>query len=96
MAGGARVVTPAPPVPPENLASKDISDESLPHAPRARRWPLFLRIAVVLLLALGLWFQSYRSRLRPLLPEGKVMLAVLPSQTRWRQKQIFDDGLPKK
>jgi TolB-like protein/DNA-binding winged helix-turn-helix (wHTH) protein/Tfp pilus assembly protein PilF len=79
----------------ENPGNQDISDEPLPHAPRARRWPLFLGTAVVLLLALGLWFQSYRSRVRPQLPPGKVMLAVLPfaNLTGDDSQEYFSDGL---
>jgi TolB-like protein/DNA-binding winged helix-turn-helix (wHTH) protein/Tfp pilus assembly protein PilF len=89
------VATPAQPIHLENPASENIRYESSAQAPRSRRWPLLLAIAVVLLVALGLWFQSHRSRLRPLLPEGRVMLAVLPfsNLTGDERQEYFTDGM---
>ena len=92
---GAPVASPAPPIDLENPASENIPDETFSHAPRSRRWPLLLAIVVVLLAVLGLWFQSYRSRLRPLSPEGRVMLAVLPfaNLTGDERQEYFTDGM---
>jgi TolB-like protein/Tfp pilus assembly protein PilF len=89
---GAPVAIPAPPVPPEDPA---IEDEPPPYAPRSRPWPLFLGIAVVLLVALGLWFQAYRNRPRALSPESRVMLAVLPftNLTGDDSQEYFSDGM---
>jgi TolB-like protein/DNA-binding winged helix-turn-helix (wHTH) protein/Tfp pilus assembly protein PilF len=91
----APVATPAPPVPPQYPAGEKFPQQSFPPFPRARRWPLFLAVAVFLLAVSGLWLRSYRSRPRPLLPEGRVMLAVLPfaNLTGDDSQEYFSDGL---
>jgi TolB-like protein/DNA-binding winged helix-turn-helix (wHTH) protein len=93
--GGTAVASYSPPTPSEYPAGGKNPEESFPPLARSRRWALFLPVAVLLLAVSGFWFQSYRSRLRPLLPEGRVMLAILPfaNLTGDESQEYFSDGL---
>jgi TolB-like protein/DNA-binding winged helix-turn-helix (wHTH) protein/Flp pilus assembly protein TadD len=60
-----------------------------------RRWPVFLVIALGLLVALGSYFEWSRSRAGPQPVSGKLMLAVLPFEnlTGDVSQEYFSDGL---
>jgi TolB-like protein/Tfp pilus assembly protein PilF len=59
------------------------------------RWPVLLGIAVVLIAALGAYFQWNRTRARPQPSSGRLMLAVLPFEnlTGDAGQDYFSDGL---
>jgi TolB-like protein/DNA-binding winged helix-turn-helix (wHTH) protein/Flp pilus assembly protein TadD len=62
----------------ENLAGKGISHDRMPQVLILRRWPVLLGISIVLIAALGAYFQWSRSRARPQPSSRRLMLAVLP------------------
>jgi TolB-like protein/DNA-binding winged helix-turn-helix (wHTH) protein/Flp pilus assembly protein TadD len=59
-----------------------------------RRWPVLVGVAIVLIAALGTYFEWFRSRTLPQ-PGGRVMLAVLPFEnlTGDAGQDYFSDGL---
>jgi TolB-like protein/DNA-binding winged helix-turn-helix (wHTH) protein/Tfp pilus assembly protein PilF len=76
-------------------AGKQISLYHILQVLALRRWPIFLGIAVVLIVTLGAYFQWSRSRARPQLSSGRLMLAVLPFEnlTGDSTQDYFSDGL---
>jgi TolB-like protein/Tfp pilus assembly protein PilF len=88
----------------ENLVSQENSRERIPQALLHRRWPILLGISIdrfavmlsiVLIAALGTYFAWSRSRTRPQLSSGRLMLAVLPFEnlTGDAGQDYFSDGL---
>ncbi len=59
------------------------------------QWPLMVGIAVCLIAATGAWFGWSRSRAKPQVAGGRVMLAVLPFEnlTGEAAQDYFSDGL---
>jgi TolB-like protein/DNA-binding winged helix-turn-helix (wHTH) protein/Tfp pilus assembly protein PilF len=77
-----------------NLASKEISRDRIPQALAFRKWPV-LGFSVLLLAALGAFFQWPHSRPVPQRSSGRLMLAVLPFEnlTGDAGQDYFSDGL---
>jgi TolB-like protein/DNA-binding winged helix-turn-helix (wHTH) protein/Flp pilus assembly protein TadD len=71
--------------------------EVLPTVERSnsRRWPILIGVAIVLIAALGVYFQWFHARTRPQLFGERVMLAVLPFEnlTGDTGQDYFSDGL---
>jgi len=69
--------------------------QPLTRTPILLRWPLLLAILVVLIAALGAYFQWSGSRARPQSSNGRLMLAVLPFEnlTGDAGQDYFSDGL---
>jgi TolB-like protein/DNA-binding winged helix-turn-helix (wHTH) protein/Flp pilus assembly protein TadD len=61
----------------------------------SRRWPVFAGIAILLVAAVGAYFQWFHAQTRPQLFGGRVMLAVLPFEnlTGDPGQDYFSDGL---
>jgi TolB-like protein/DNA-binding winged helix-turn-helix (wHTH) protein/lipoprotein NlpI len=82
----------------ESLLSDKTPDDRVPPQPWSlRRWPVFVGISAVVLIAAALvgYFQWSRSRPRPELSSGRLMLAVLPFEnlTGDPSEDYFSDGL---
>jgi TolB-like protein/DNA-binding winged helix-turn-helix (wHTH) protein/Tfp pilus assembly protein PilF len=79
----------------EEFVSKAISGDHLSQA-RASRFPgVLLGVSVVLIIALGAYFQWSRSHARPQPSSGRLMLAVLPFEnlTGDASQDYFSDGM---
>ena len=87
-------VTAVPIIAPEPLVSQTICDGHVPKAAAPRLWPSLLGIFIVLIVGLGVYFQS-RSHARPLPSSGRLMLAVLPFEnlTGDVSQDYFSDGM---
>jgi TolB-like protein/DNA-binding winged helix-turn-helix (wHTH) protein/Tfp pilus assembly protein PilF len=86
--------------PPRPVAVPDLRSAVTPVAAESRwRWPLLLGMFILLVviagLALGIYSQRSRSRVRPAAPGGRAMLAVLPFEnlTGDASQDFFSDGL---
>jgi TolB-like protein/DNA-binding winged helix-turn-helix (wHTH) protein/Tfp pilus assembly protein PilF len=79
----------------EILAGREISPDRVPQVQALRRWPVLVAFSIVLIAALGAYFHWSRSRARPQLPGGRLMLAVLPFEnlTGDAAQEYFSDGL---
>jgi TolB-like protein/DNA-binding winged helix-turn-helix (wHTH) protein len=79
----------------ENLSGKKISYDPFWKVATLRFWPVLFGISIVLVAALGAYFQWSRSRVRPLPPSGRLMLAVLPFEnlTGDPSQDYFSDGM---
>jgi TolB-like protein/DNA-binding winged helix-turn-helix (wHTH) protein/Tfp pilus assembly protein PilF len=79
----------------ENLAGKQISPYVILQVLALRRWPVFLGIAIPLIVAIGGYLQWSRSRAGPQPSSGRFMLAVLPFEnlTGDAGQDYFSDGL---
>jgi len=79
----------------ENLVGKEIAHDRMLQALILRRWAVLLGISIVLIAALGAYFQWSRSRTGPQPSGGRSMLAVLPFEnlTGDSGQDYFSDGL---
>jgi TolB-like protein/DNA-binding winged helix-turn-helix (wHTH) protein/Tfp pilus assembly protein PilF len=71
------------------------ADGRMPQVLILRRWPVLLGVSIVLIAALGAYFQWSRSRARPQPSSGRLMLAVLPFEnlTGDAGQDYLSDGL---
>jgi TolB-like protein/DNA-binding winged helix-turn-helix (wHTH) protein/Flp pilus assembly protein TadD len=79
----------------ENRAGERSTPERFPWVTRARRWPIAIGVGLVLVAALGTYFQWSRSRVGAQQTGGRLMLAVLPFEnlTGDAGQEYFSDGL---
>jgi TolB-like protein/DNA-binding winged helix-turn-helix (wHTH) protein/Tfp pilus assembly protein PilF len=79
----------------ENLVGKKISHYRIPQVLALPRWSVLLGISIVLIAAIGAYFQWSRSRARPKPSSGRWMLAVLPFEnlTGDAGQDYLSDGL---
>jgi TolB-like protein/DNA-binding winged helix-turn-helix (wHTH) protein/Tfp pilus assembly protein PilF len=79
----------------ENPVGKKISHDRVLQVLILRRWPVLLGFSIVLIAALGAYFQWTHSRAQPQPTSGRLMLAFLPFEnlTGDAGQDYFSDGL---
>ena len=87
--------TAAPIISSEPVVGRRVSDDHVPKVAALRSWPSLLGIFIVLIVALGAYFQWSRSHARPQPSSGRLMLAVLPFEnlTGDAGQDYFSDGM---
>jgi TolB-like protein/DNA-binding winged helix-turn-helix (wHTH) protein len=83
------------PVAEEELVAKPVSVDHPSQEWASRFTSVLLAVSVVLIVALGAYFQWSRSRARPQPPSGRLMVAVLPFEnlTGDASQEYFSDGM---